>query len=201
MLRDALLPSWAARVGRAWFRWRSLSPVPLFLLLIIIPPQFTPSIFGFCLLVLGVALSESLRIWAVGYAGSATRTRGDLVSSLVTVGPYQFVRNPLYLANISLYTLTGLLFGSVILSAAIFVYSFSQYSFIVIYEESTLNSAIGPEYREYLRRPSRWFPRLVPGVPSGHLFNLRAALRSERSTFLCIAGMGLILVIRNFVLG
>src|SRR4051812_23747039 len=96
--------SWAVRVGRWWFQKRSFSPIPLFLLLAVLPPNSVVSWPAFSALCVGIAVAEALRLYAVGFAGSATRTRGDGVPELVHAGPYRHVRNPLYVANIAMYT-------------------------------------------------------------------------------------------------
>ena len=108
------------RMGRRWFKLRSLSPLPLFFFLSCFLPIFIPSRLVVSLVLLGIIVAESIRVWAVGYAGSATRTRGETVSDFVHAGPYRFVRNPLYVANILLYTLCGLLFGSLVVTGDYF---------------------------------------------------------------------------------
>ena len=117
----------SAQIGRTWFRWRSFSPVPLFLMLFLLPADFKLTTAQYSWLILGVLMAESLRLWAVGFAGSTTRTRGDTVQQLVHAGPYRLVRNPLYIANITMYTLCGVIFGFGLLSVFIFIYSSVEY--------------------------------------------------------------------------
>lgn len=172
------------RIGRWWFQNRSLSPLPLFFLMGVLPAEFEPSapLVSLCFLV--IATAEALRIWAVGYAGSATRTRGDNVPGLVTAGPFRHVRNPLYIANVAMYTAVAVLFGFKYLSLIVFVYSIVQYTFIIRFEESTLGRLFGEPYQNYQARVSRWGIALTPRIDSTpHTFDLRKALRSERSTF------------------
>ena len=103
-----------------------------------------------------ISMAEGIRIWAVSYAGSRTRTRGDSVVQLVHAGPYRFVRNPLYIANILMYSLAGVFFGFTTLSALVLFYSCLQYSFIVRFEENVLERDIGPTYIAYKKRVPRW---------------------------------------------
>ena len=148
--------------------------------------------------ILGIVLGEALRIWAVGYAGSATRTRGDEVPELVHGGPFRYVRNPLYIANIAMYTLAGFLFGFVSLSFIMLAYSCVQYTFIVAYEESLLKKTFGSAYGEYQKRVPRWWFRLTPGCPpSSHEFSFSRALRSERSTLILITLVSVIALLKN----
>lgn len=150
-------------------------------------------------MVFGIVLAESIRVWAVGYAGSATRTRGDTVSDFVHAGPYRFVRNPLYVANILLYTLCGLLFGSLVVTLIIFAYSCIQYVFIVAFEENVLSQTFGKVYADYVSKVPRWLVSSVPCCESsGHTFNLGRALRSERSTFYSMSIMAVIYLAKQY---
>ena len=192
--------SGAVRLGRWWFQRRSLSPLPFFALMIVSPSDFSWTGIGVLLPIAGIVLSESVRIWAVGYAGSATRTRGDSVPDLVHAGPFRFVRNPLYLANILLYTGCGWLFGFIWITVVTFLYSCLQYGFIVRYEENILLRHFGARYQWYCERVSRWLPALSPRIQATcQKFDLRAALRSEQSTFLSMAVMGVAFLVKRFV--
>lgn len=198
-----LQKSWplSAQIGRTWFKWRSFSPVPLFLMLFLLPTEFTCSPGQYGLLVLGVILAETLRIWAVGFAGSVTRTRGETVQQLVHAGPYRFVRNPLYIANIIMYTLCGLIFGFGLLSLFIFVYSSVEYYFIVSFEEQILSKTFGRSYFEYTGKVPRWIPSVKPSCESsGHEFNLWRALKSEKSTFYSMTAMAIGFFIKTALL-
>jgi protein-S-isoprenylcysteine O-methyltransferase Ste14 len=81
---------------------------------------------------------------------------------LVVVGPYRHVRNPMYLAVLSIVLGQALLFrsggtlfyaGLVLLAVVLFVRG---------YEEPTLEEQYGEEYREYRRNVRGWIPRLRP---------------------------------------
>lgn len=193
--------STVGKIGRIWFQLRSYSPLPLLFLLLVLKPQFVPNVFQVLLASVGVIGAEALRLWAVGYAGSATRTRGDSVPQLVHAGPYRFVRNPLYLANVLMYTCVGILFGFTSFAIVIFLFSTVEYIFIVAFEEETLTRLFGTPYEKYCEKVPRWIPSFVPVIEnSPHVFDFQRALRSERSTFLSLTGMGILLIIKK-VLG
>lgn len=187
---------WPARVGRTWFKWRSFSPVPFFLLMVILPSDFKPEGWALALPLVILVAAEALRIWAVGHAGSATRTRGDTVPELVHAGPYRYVRNPLYIANIALYSFLGVACGFYYLSFVTFVVSVLEYVFIVQFEEYVLQRTFGADYQEFLAKVPRWVPALTPQISATrHQFSLGRGIRSEKSTLLCMAAMlALILV-------
>jgi protein-S-isoprenylcysteine O-methyltransferase Ste14 len=180
----------SVRIGRWWFQRRGVSPLPLIGVCLLLPSQAALSPLQAGLIGLGVFLAESVRIWAVGYAGSVTRTRGDTVGRLVHAGPFRFVRNPLYLANTLLYTLFALAFGFTSIALLVALYFAVQYSFIVAFEESRLREEYSVAYEFYCARVPRWLPAFSPQVDSSdHLFSLPAALRSERATLVAIAVM------------
>lgn len=188
-------------VGRWWFKNRSLSPLPWFLLLVVLPPDFTPTPAQFGMAVLGILIAEGLRIWAVGYAGSATRTRGDNVPALVHNGPYRFVRNPLYIANIVMYTLAGVAFGFIYLSIGIFIYSCIQYTFIVRFEESILVGIFKDQYVRFKSTVPRWFGVQRSIEASEHRFDLKRALISEKSTFISLTAMVVLFAAKSLIVG
>jgi protein-S-isoprenylcysteine O-methyltransferase Ste14 len=78
---------------------------------------------------------------------------------LVAVGPYRWVRNPIYIAALLVIVGEAWLFVSLPLleyagAAAIFVHLF-----VIGYEEPTLRRRFGETYVEYLRTVPRWIPR------------------------------------------
>ena len=88
-----------------FFKYRSYTPIPIGVMIIFFArPSVTYLIFGTTLLLIG----ESIRMWAVSYAGGVTRTRKVGAPQLCTSGPYAFVRNPLYVGNMMMYL--GLVF-------------------------------------------------------------------------------------------
>jgi hypothetical protein len=85
------------------------------------------------------------------------------ISSFRVLGVlFRYVRNPIYVAVLSLILGQGLLFGSIrILEYGIAVWvAFSL--FVVIYEEPTLRKRYGVEYEEFCANVPRWIPRLRP---------------------------------------
>ena len=81
---------------------------------------------------------------------------------LVVSGPFRYVRNPMYVAVLSLILGQGLFFGSTrVLEYGIAVWlGFSL--FVLSYEEPTLRRTFGAEYEEFCANVPRWIPRLKP---------------------------------------
>ncbi|MGY1725521.1 methyltransferase family protein [Geodermatophilus sp. SYSU D01062] len=78
---------------------------------------------------------------------------------LVVVGPYRYVRNPMYLAVLAIVLGQALLFGSVGALLYAGVVLLAVVLFVRGYEEPTLELEYGDEYREYRRNVRGWIPR------------------------------------------
>ena len=81
---------------------------------------------------------------------------------LVVSGLYRYVRNPMYIAVVSLVLGQGFFFGSI----AVLEYGVAAWVgfhlFVLIYEEPTLRSSYGHDYQEFCQHVPRWIPRLRP---------------------------------------
>ncbi len=76
-------------------------------------------------------------------------------------GLYRVVRNPMYLAVLTVLTGEVLLFQSGrLLGWAAFV-AVAVHSFVVAYEEPTLRRLFGSDYDTYCRAVARWLPRVT----------------------------------------
>jgi len=115
-----------------------------------------------------VFLSAALRTWAAAYL--RTDVVHDTVQhseALVADGPFRYVRNPLYLANLPMAMGIGVLashlgFIFLVLANWIFVYR------LIFREEDTLRQSQGESYRAYCQTVPRFWPSLRPRVPSGN---------------------------------
>src|SRR3954454_5962366 len=86
---------------------------------------------------------------------------------LVVVGPYRYVRNPMYLAVLTIILGQALLFwslGTLVWAVVVLV---AVVAFVVAYEQPTLEAEYGDEYREYRRNVRGWIPRLRPWNGAG----------------------------------
>lgn len=80
----------------------------------------------------------------------------DPSKKLVTSGPYQYSRNPMYVAI--LFTLFGeaLLFSSCYLFLYSLIICLLFYLFIVLHEEPRQSKLFGEDYVRYTQRVNRW---------------------------------------------
>jgi len=173
------------KTGKFLFTNRSYTPVPFIVIMFLfINPNPLSLLTGFAIMAAG----EIIRIWAVSYAGSETRTTGTVGgSSLVTQGPYSLVRNPLYAGNVLIYIGAGIMSMALFpyMQIIAFLYFLFQYYCIIINEEEYLYTAFPdtyPEYAEYVNRIFPSFKKLPPELKSGKIFNLKEGLKSEKRT-------------------
>lgn len=78
---------------------------------------------------------------------------------LVVHGTFQYVRNPGYVAVVSLLVGQALVFGSTAVLLYALGVSVAFHLFVVLYEEPTLRRQFGAEYEAYQRQVPRWIPR------------------------------------------
>lgn len=81
---------------------------------------------------------------------------------LVVGGIYRHVRNPMYVAVLSIILGQALLFSSWTLVAYAAIGTIVMGSFVRLYEEPTLARRYGAEYETYRRNVPGWLPRLTP---------------------------------------
>ncbi len=86
---------------------------------------------------------------------------------LVVKGFYRYVRNPMYVAGLSVVLGQALLFGDVrILAYALFAWM-AMHVFVLTYEEPTLRKTFGAEYENFCAHVPRWIPRFTPWRAGG----------------------------------
>jgi protein-S-isoprenylcysteine O-methyltransferase Ste14 len=167
-------------IRRGWLPW-------LLLPLLLLSSRFKTPLgwSGIALACLWLAVGEAIRLWAVGYAGTRTRTRmpdGQL-EDLVTAGPYAHVRNPIYVGNCAVALGIAFLFEQPLLAAPLLLLVFAAYQPVVHWEEQLLADKFGELYQRYREAVPRWLPQLRGTTPaSGHRFSWQQALFSERGT-------------------
>jgi len=130
------------------------------------PPLMGSSIFrliGIFLIAVGLPiLLDSFRRFAI--QGMGTPAPVAPPSRLVVSGLYRYVRNPMYVAVVSLILGQGLLLGNtnvLIYGVAVWM---GFHLFVLTYEEPALRKNFPLEYKEFCSNVPRWIPRLRPWV-------------------------------------
>jgi protein-S-isoprenylcysteine O-methyltransferase Ste14 len=81
---------------------------------------------------------------------------------LVVTGLYRHVRNPMYVAVVTICLGQALLFADLRLIAYALIVWLGFHAFVTLYEEPTLKETFGEAYENYCRNVGRWRPRLSP---------------------------------------
>ena len=85
---------------------------------------------------------------------------------LVAKGFYRYVRNPMYVAVVSIVFGQALLLGNLRLLEYGAVAWLVTHVFVMFYEEPTLRRSFGAEYEAYCAHVRRWLPRRTPWAQS-----------------------------------
>lgn len=114
-----------------------------------------------------VFLSAMIRTWATAYLKTEiVHDQRQHSEGLVADGPYRYVRNPLYLANMPLAAGIGMMAsraGWIFMVLAVWFFMYR----LIFREEDGLVQTQGDSYRAYLTAVPRFWPALAPRVPSG----------------------------------
>jgi protein-S-isoprenylcysteine O-methyltransferase Ste14 len=180
------------------FQYRSYTPIPF---LVVMVYFMDPTVLSFIIGLVVIGCGEYLRLWGVSIAGSETRTTGTVGGTfLITSGPFAYVRNPLYVGNILIYTGVGIMSNALFpwLTVVAMVFFIVQYSLIVSLEEEYLLSAYGDEFRSYVSAVPRFIPRLAPYKGTGIQPEMRwrNGVASERRTLQAIAVIVVVVWVR-----
>ena len=151
LIFSILVPGTVAFVFPWLLLQQQWGPVPMF-----------PSVwlFGFLPLLLGIGLY----LWCAGaftFIGKGTPAPIDAPKFLVKEGPYQWVRNPMYLAVLSMVIGQAILFRSFLLVGYALFVGAVVHVFVVFVEEPSLRDHFGKGYESYLHTVPRWIPRFL----------------------------------------
>jgi protein-S-isoprenylcysteine O-methyltransferase Ste14 len=105
--------------------------------------------------------------WVFPTVGRGTPGPWDAPRRFVAVGPYRWVRNPIYIAALLVLVGEALLFLSLPLLLYAGIAAVGVHLFVVIYEEPTLRHRFGAEYELYRSRVWRWIPHPPHSPASG----------------------------------
>ncbi len=101
-----------------------------------------------------------IRLWSTKYIGRRTPSMKKKGKTLVNMGPYAIVRNPLYIGNILIATGLSVLSKLIWFTPFVMLYFFALYHVVVLYEEKKLSERWEDEYLAYFNEVPRWIPKL-----------------------------------------
>jgi protein-S-isoprenylcysteine O-methyltransferase Ste14 len=118
-------------------------------------------VLGVILIALGIpVVLDSFARFALQGVGTPAPVFPTL--HLVVKGFYRYVRNPIYLAVVSVILGEGMILGNASLLAYGVLAWLVTHLFVVTYEEPTLRKTFGAEYDAFCANVPRWIPRLSP---------------------------------------
>ena len=97
--------------------------------------------------------------WKFAFVGRGTPGLWDAPRRVVSVGPYRWVRNPIYLSALLIVGGEAWLFQSMGLLLYALGLAAAFHLVVVGYEEPRLRKRFGAPYEEYQHAVSRWVPR------------------------------------------
>jgi protein-S-isoprenylcysteine O-methyltransferase Ste14 len=98
-------------------------------------------------------------LWMFAVVGRGPPGPWDPPRRFVAVGPYRWVRNPIYIAALLVVLGEAWLFLSLPLLKYAAAMAILFHLFVIGHEEPTLHRRFGEAYAEYLRTVPRWIPR------------------------------------------
>jgi protein-S-isoprenylcysteine O-methyltransferase Ste14 len=114
---------------------------------------------GVVLLCAGAILAGACLV-AFVVRGRGTPALFDRPAASSPLGPYRFVRNPMYVGGALLLLGLGVSWRSPSVVLLVPAWWLLFHLLVVFYEKRTLRAKFGPEYEDYCRRTPRWTPRL-----------------------------------------
>jgi protein-S-isoprenylcysteine O-methyltransferase Ste14 len=112
---------------------------------------------GYVLLPLAGALSYR-SFWLFITRGEGTAFPTDPPTRLVILGPYRYVRNPMYIGNLGIVVAEGLALRSPGILLYAVVLSLLTHLYVRQSEEPALMRRYGDAYRRYMQAVRRWLP-------------------------------------------
>ena len=120
-------------------------------------PEWT-SFPGIILMIIGGALCL-ICILVFIVRGKGTPAVFDPPTEFVAVGPYKYVRNPMYIGGFILLIGFGLYYSSLSILIMSVVLLFLFHLFVVSFEEPQLEKRFGESYISYKDSVGRWIPK------------------------------------------
>ena len=122
-----------------------------------------PTAFALLVGLLLIGAGEALRLWATGFLHKT--------ESLTIVGPYAYLRHPLYLGTLLIASGFALMANTVFAAVLYGLFAFGYFAYYMPYknriEGARLEARFGDEYRRYATAVPALLPRLHAYVPLG----------------------------------
>lgn len=197
-------PSTTPAPGGLFFRYRSALGVVIAVFLVVFPFGRAPLapwhvVLGLSLVLLGIAL----RLWCIlQIGGSARKTSRLKAVRIISWGPYSIVRNPIYVANTTVFAGFTVLSGLFWAIPFVILGLWAWYDGIVRREEKFLEESFPEDFRDYARWTARWTPafRYRPRPAEIPPYPFLRALKRERGHLIAVSvGLSTVILFRWIV--
>ena len=121
-------------------------------------------IAGVVLIALGLPVLL-MAIYKFASDGLGTPLPAAPTQRLVVTGPHRYVRNPMYLAVATVIVGQALVLGQAVLLWYAVLFMVLTAAFVYFYEQPTLQTQFGEDYRRYCESVPAWLPRVTPYRP------------------------------------
>ena len=123
---------------------------------IMLPPWI--DIAGWVLMIAGGILGFlCVAIFVV--RGKGTAAPFDAPRVFVAVGPYRYVRNPMYIGGLAMLVGFGMFNRSISMVMFSAIWLLTAHCFVIFYEERILEQRFGASYVAYKSTTNRWLPK------------------------------------------
>ena len=138
---------WVYAIYPAWLSWASL-PLPLWM-----------RWAGLGIALLGFALLQ----WAQNTLGKNWSDTPRMIKeqSLITSGPYQFIRHPIYTAFLLILGSTFLISANWLIGLACIGMTVLEVTSRISFEEKLMLEYFGDQYHEYMKRTGKLLPKFI----------------------------------------
>jgi protein-S-isoprenylcysteine O-methyltransferase Ste14 len=138
---------WVYAIYPAWLSWASL-PLPLWM-----------RWAGLGIALLGFALLQ----WAQNTLGKNWSDTPRMIKeqSLITSGPYQFIRHPIYTAFLLILGSTFLISANWLIGLAWIGMTVLEVTSRISFEEKLMLEYFGDQYHEYMKRTGKLLPKFI----------------------------------------
>jgi len=195
--------NWQLKIGNFLFKYRSFTPVPLIIIIIVFFHPIINCKYDMVLVLCGfglVILGEMIRVLSVGFSYYGTSGRENFLraENLNITGVYSIVRNPLYIGNMFIYAGLLLVYSNIYALIIFNLILIVQYYFIIKSEENFLYETYGKEYNTYKNNVKSIIPSFGKYKKSENKFNKMKVISKENdSVFNAIIIFGLILMYKE----
>ena len=149
------------------FKWRGLFWALFAVAALFFPASF--EVYRFTIGMVVVLVGQFLRYWAAGHIPKY-RTEKIGAPILVTWGPYRWVRNPLYAANLIMGLGWALMLGWTWVAAFTVAFILLYCLIVIPAEEEFLASKFGIQYINYMEKVPSLFPYPRKGFPDASIY-------------------------------